>query len=89
MGWMLWSSNMKTTIDLADDLLDAVREQARRRGTSMREVIEDAIRRSLLDQAVPAYRLELPVTQGTGPPTIDVDSNAEIDAYLDVRDARR
>ncbi|HUG87001.1 MAG TPA: hypothetical protein VMM13_20705 [Euzebya sp.] len=39
--------------------------------------------------AVPAYRPELPVTQGSRLPTIDVDSNAEIDAHLDVRDARR
>lgn len=33
-------------------------------------------------------RLGLPITEGKRPPAIDVDSNAEIDAYLDGRDAR-
>lgn len=80
---------MKTTIELADDLMAAVRTRARERGTTMRAVIEDALRRSLTEQPPPSYHLELPVTEGRRPPSIDVDSNAEIDAYLDARDARR
>ncbi|CAN5294386.1 hypothetical protein BH23ACT9_BH23ACT9_06910 [soil metagenome] len=81
---------MKTTIDLPDDLLAAVRERARQRGTTMRAVLEEALRRTLTDDP-PAepYRLDLPITDGRRPPTIDVDSNAEIDAYLDASDARR
>lgn len=80
---------MKTTIDLDDDLLDAVRARARLRGTTMRDVIEDALRTSLADARATPYHLDLPVTEGRRPPMIDVDSNAEIDAYVDALDARR
>lgn len=81
---------MKTTIELDDDLVAAVRARARERGMTMREVIEGALRRVLHDGGRPParYRLDLPVTAGRRPPTIDVDSNAEIDAYLDATDAR-
>jgi Arc/MetJ family transcription regulator len=80
---------MRTTIDLADDLMAAVRQRAREQGVTMRAVIEDALRRSLTAPSPQSYRLDLPVTVGTRPPAIDVDSNAEIDAYLDADDARR
>lgn len=81
---------MKTTIELDDDLFNAVRARAREQGTTMREVIEDALRRALHGGRRPTrYRLDLPVTAGKRPPTIDVDSNAEMDAYLDATDARR
>lgn len=80
---------MKTTIDLDDDLMDAVRERARARGTTMRQVIVQALRASLTETRSMPYRLDLPVTEGRRPPTIDVDSNAEIDAYVDALDARR
>jgi hypothetical protein len=81
---------VKTTIELPDDLLAAVRERARQRGTTMRALLEEALRHSL-SQPLPAapYRLELPVVDGIRPPSIDIDSNAEIDAYLDAADARR
>lgn len=79
---------MKTTIELADDLLAAVRARARARGTTMREVIEDALRRSLSEPVPTPYRLDFPVTDGRRPPLVDVNSNAEIDAYLDAADAR-
>lgn len=56
----------------------------------MRAVIEDALRQTLNEAPTrPPYRLDLPVTDGRRPPTIDTDSNAEIDAYLDAADARR
>lgn len=75
---------MKTTIDLDDDLLAAVRARAKDRGTTMRAVIEESIRRLLLDDhAAPPYSADLPVTHGTRRPTIDVNSNAAIDDHLD------
>jgi Arc/MetJ family transcription regulator len=80
---------MTTTIELDDDLVAAVRARARQEGTTIREVIEAALRQALYGSGDAApYRLELPVTKGRRPPTIDVDSNAEIDAYLDAHDAR-
>lgn len=80
---------MKTTINLADDLMDAVRERARQQGTTMRVVVEEALRRALNEAPPEPYRLDLPVTVGRRSPTIDSDSNAEIDAYFDAAHARR
>lgn len=54
----------------------------------MREVIEDALRRSLNAPVTQPYLLELAVTEGHRLPAMDVDSNAEISAYLDARAAR-
>jgi hypothetical protein len=81
---------MKTTIELPDELVAAVRERARQRGTTMRALLEEALRQSLSEPTpTEPYHLDLPVIDGHRPPTIDVDSNAEIDAYLDAADARR
>lgn len=74
---------MKTTIDLDDDLMDAVRTLAEERRTTMRQIIEEALRRHLTQPETNTYRLKLPVTQGRRPPLIDIDSNATLDEYLD------
>jgi uncharacterized protein (UPF0262 family) len=81
---------MKVTIELPDDLVAAVRERARQRGTTMHALLEETLRQSLSEPAADQpYRLELPVVDGRRRPTIDTDSNAEIDAYLDAAEARR
>jgi hypothetical protein len=56
----------------------------------MRALLEEALRHTL-SEPLPTepYRLDLPVVDGRRPPSIDTDSNAEIDAYLDASDARR
>jgi hypothetical protein len=41
---------MKTTVEIADDLADAARDLARRRGTTLRTVIEEGIRLALREQ---------------------------------------
>lgn len=82
---MIRLSRMKTTIDLDDDLLAAVKARAERLGTTMRAVVADALQRVLSEDDVDDYRLELPTTRGRRPPRIDVNANAEIDAYLDAR----
>lgn len=38
---------MKTTIDIADELLNRAREQARREGIAVKDIIEKALRRQL------------------------------------------
>ncbi len=74
---------MKTTINLDDDLMRAVREHARRLGVTLTMVISDALRRALAEPTPTEFRLELPVTHGTRMPTVDVDSNAALEEYLD------
>jgi hypothetical protein len=74
---------MKTTMNLDDDLFAAVRSHAAERRTTIRSVVEEALRRLLTDSGAPAFDLELPITRGERPPTVDVDSNAALDEYLD------
>jgi Arc/MetJ family transcription regulator len=38
---------MKTTIEITDSLLEAAKRQARRDGTTLRELIEESLRRAL------------------------------------------
>lgn len=74
---------MKTTINLDDDLMRAVRERARQLGVTLTTVIADALRRTLAEPVPAGFRLELPVTQGRRKPTVDIDSNAALEEYLD------
>ncbi len=74
---------MKITMNLDDDLHAAIRERAAVEHTTMRGVVEEALRRLLTDAEAASYHLQFPVTQGTRPPAIDVDSNAALDEYLD------
>lgn len=74
---------MKTTMNLDDDLLAAVRSHAAERNITMRAVVEEALRRLLTVSPEPAFHLALPVTHGQRRPTIDIDSNAAIDEHLD------
>lgn len=74
---------MKTTLNLDDDLMQAVRERARRQGVTLTELISDALRRVLAEPAPAEFRLDLPVTHGRRMPTVDIDSNAALEEYLD------
>ena len=40
-------SHMKTTIDIADDLLERAKRQAQRENRTLKEVVEEALRRQL------------------------------------------
>jgi hypothetical protein len=44
---MVWVTHMKTTIDIADPLLRRAKRLAGQRGTTLKAVIEDALRREL------------------------------------------
>lgn len=74
---------MKTTLNLDDDLVTAAKQLASARATTFTSVVEDALRQLLNAPAPPPYRFDFPVTQGTRPPSIDIDSNAAVDEYLD------
>ncbi len=74
---------MKTTLNLDDDLMQAVRERARRQGVTLTALVSDALRRTLAEPAPAGFRLDLPVTHGSRMPTIDIDSNAALEEYLD------
>ncbi len=74
---------MKTTLNLDDDLMDAVRDRARAQGVTMTELVSDALRKALAEPAPAEFRLELPATRGRRMPTVDIDSNAALEEYLD------
>lgn len=59
---------MKTTIDIADSLLRQLRALAAERNTTMRALIESALRDALTrqDRRQPRVRLETPTFQGNG-----------------------
>ena len=40
-------SNMKTTIDIAEDLLERAKRQAQREKRTLKEIVEEALRRHL------------------------------------------
>ncbi len=80
---------MKTTLNLNDDLFAAAKHLAATRGQTFTSLVEAALRLLLHQPAPPPYRLDFPVTHGTRPPSIDIDSNAAIDEYLDRLDRER
>ncbi len=71
-------SNMKTTIDIADALLDEARARARAEGTTVRALVEHGLRTVLGDPPGDRpYRYE-PVTFELTPHGRDVDWAAEV-----------
>jgi hypothetical protein len=80
---------VKTTLNLDDALMEAARERARQLGVTLTALIADALRRTLAEPPPAEYRLELPVTQGRRMPTVDIDSNAALEEYLDRVEGRR
>lgn len=64
--------HMRTTIELSDALLRRVRRLASRRGTTMKALIEEGLRRVLEDDRPPAYRLpDLSYGSGGAPEGLD------------------
>jgi len=78
---------MRTTIRLDDGLLEDAKRLAAEQGTTLGEVIEDAVRERVLRaraRAGPAP-VDLPVFRGgQGPaPGVDLDDNASVRDLLD------
>jgi Arc/MetJ family transcription regulator len=78
---------MRTTIDINDLLFRAAKRQAAERGTSLREVVEAALRQHLGKvKAAAPYRLQWQTESGRLQPGVDLTDR---DALFDIMDGRR
>jgi hypothetical protein len=58
---------MKTTVEISDALLRAAKRSARARGLTLRELVEDGLRRVLREDSAPrAFRLRRASFKGMG-----------------------
>ncbi len=85
---------IRTTVLISDELLSAAKRLARRRGQTLGQVVDAALRRELLGQGTPDDRPRVLVFRGgTGPrPGVDLTSNRALHEVLDEGlelDARR
>jgi len=74
---------MKTTVEIDERLLLRAKRYAAQQGTTLRAIIEDALRARLATRPKQqsAHRFAPPVVKGSVPPAIDVaDRNALYDA---------
>jgi hypothetical protein len=76
---------MRTTVTIADELLEAAKQRARARGQTLGGLVEDALRRELALTDEPPAAVEIPVFRGgTGPrPGVDLTSNRALYELLD------
>jgi len=76
---------MRTTVSIADELLDSAKARAKERGVTLGTLVEDALRRELSLNAEPRERVPVPVFDGkTGPwPGVNLNSNRELQEFLD------
>ena len=80
--------HMKTTLCISDATKRAVKREAARRGQTMSELVESALRQALRPKREPAKLPPLPVHSCGGSAVNIADRNAVIDAMEqhDVRD---
>ncbi|HEX3737291.1 MAG TPA: hypothetical protein VHV53_07080 [Solirubrobacterales bacterium] len=77
---------MRTTIDLADDVVAAIEKARRERGLGLSEAVNDLVRAGLLtDQPRPPID---PPAYEMGPPRIDYSNIGEVLELLDAEDGR-
>ena len=67
-------SHMKTTVDIADAVLGEARELARRRGTTLRSVLEEALRREILRRQAECPYVYEDRSYGTGGLTAEAEA---------------
>lgn len=79
---------MKTTLDIKDDLLLDAKSYAASEGMTLRALVEEALQSRLLEppESHPAFRLSLPVIEGTKPPATDVTDRRALYDFLDSSD---
>ncbi|MCC6766154.1 MAG: type II toxin-antitoxin system VapB family antitoxin [Deltaproteobacteria bacterium] len=79
---------MKTTLEIDDRLLERAKRHAAAHRTTLRAVVEDALRARLAarPEATRRYRFAPPIIKGTRPPAVDV---ADRTALYDLLDERR
>ena len=76
---------MRTTLTLDDDVAIQIERLRRARDMSLKDLINDALRRGLREMREPPRKRKPFRTQAfhMGPPLIDVDNVAEALAYLE------
>jgi len=78
---------MRTTLDLPDDLLKRAKIAAVKRGSTLRDLVAEALRKLLADQSAPVRKrmTEAPIKLPPGH-IIPVRSNAEIAQMFEQED---
>ena len=78
---------MRTTLDLPDDLMRRAKIAAIKRGSTLRDLVAEALRRLLADQTAPERKrmTEAPVKLPAGH-TIPIRSNREIAQMFEQED---
>lgn len=77
-------SHMRTTIDINDALLQAVKARAAREHKTLKETFEQALRAFLSNPAPVAHAPAIPVFRGRGvQPGVDLADSAALLAILD------
>ncbi len=78
---------MRTTFDLPDELVKRAKIAAVKRGSTLRDLVAEALRRLLADQAAPERKrmTEPPVTLPPGH-TIPIRTNSEIAKIFEQED---
>jgi hypothetical protein len=78
---------MRTTFDLPDDLMKRAKIAAVRRGSTLRDLVAEALRRLLSDQTIPERKrmTEAPIKLPPGH-TIPIRSNDEIAQMFEQED---
>lgn len=86
---MLRCCIIRTTIRIDDALYREVKERAARQGRSVGQLIEDALRRSLItEDRIAPQPVSLPVYGGSGVlPGVDLSSNAGLREAMDGAEA--
>lgn len=74
MGLGSMGTHMKTTVEIADPLLEQAKAEARRRGTSLRALIEEGLRRVIAEPTAAAYVLPDCSVSGSGPTDLWLNS---------------
>jgi hypothetical protein len=59
-------THMKTTVEIADDLLARLKRQARREGKTLRQLLDEALRARLAAPTTPPFRLRKRAFKGDG-----------------------
>jgi Ribbon-helix-helix protein, copG family len=79
---------VRTTLSIHDEVLAAAKEAAKRRGTTLGELVEEALRRALAEP-LPSDPLRLPVFRGGSGPRagIPLRSNRALLEYLEQPDS--
>lgn len=78
---------MRTTVDLPDELLRALKVRAAQRGESLKEALTRAITREIAETTRPRARVALPLVAVGSEPSVEV-SSADLAAAVAADDER-